>query len=84
MLLPEISLDAMPGLLIVVASLVEEHRLKGTRASVVTARGLYICSSQALGSVVGAQELSCFAACGIFLDQGSNLCLLHWQADPLP
>ena len=23
-------------------------------------------------------------ACGIFLDQGSNLCLLHWQADSLP
>ena len=27
--------------------------------------------------------LSCSAACGIFLDQGSNLCLLHWQADSL-
>ena len=25
--------------------------------------------------------LSCPAACGIFLDQGSNLCLLHWQVD---
>ena len=23
-------------------------------------------------------------ACGIFLDQGSNLCLLHWQVDSLP
>ena len=23
-------------------------------------------------------------ACGIFPDQGSNLCLLHWQADSLP
>ena len=23
-------------------------------------------------------------ACGIFLDQGSNLCLLHWQVDALP
>jgi hypothetical protein len=23
---------------------------------------------------------SCFAACGIFSDQGLNLCLLHWQA----
>ena len=28
--------------------------------------------------------LSCSAACGIFPDQGSNLCLLHWQADSLP
>ena len=25
--------------------------------------------------------LSCSAACGIFLDQGSNLCPLQWQAD---
>ena len=23
-------------------------------------------------------------ACGIFLDQGSNPCLLHWQTDSLP
>ena len=23
--------------------------------------------------------LSCFEACGMYLDQGSNLCLLHWQ-----
>ena len=28
--------------------------------------------------------LSCFEACGIFLDQGSNLCLLLWQAHSLP
>ena len=27
---------------------------------------------------------SCSAACGIFLDQGLNPCLLHWQADSLP
>ena len=27
--------------------------------------------------------LSCSRACGIFLDQGSNLCLLHWQAHAL-
>ena len=25
------------------------------------------------------QELSCSVACGIFQDQGSNLCPLHWQ-----
>ena len=31
-----------------------------------------------------AHELSCSAACAVFLDQGSNLCLLHWQADSLP
>ena len=29
-------------------------------------------------------RLSCSSICGIFLDQGSNLCLLHWQADFLP
>ena len=26
-------------------------------------------------------RLSCSAACGIFLDQGSNPCPLHWQVD---
>ena len=26
----------------------------------------------------------CSAACGIFLDQGSNLCSLRWQADSYP
>ena len=33
------------------------------------------------GSVVVAHGLSCSAACAIFLDQGLNPCLLHWQAD---
>ena len=28
--------------------------------------------------------LSCSEVCKIFLDQGSNPCLLHWQADSLP
>ena len=27
---------------------------------------------------------SCSVACGIFPDQGSNPCLLHWQADSQP
>ena len=27
--------------------------------------------------------LSCSAACGIFLEQGLNPCLLHWQVDSL-
>ena len=31
-----------------------------------------------------AHGLSCFAACGIFLDQGLNLHLPHWQVDSLP
>ena len=33
------------------------------------------------GSVTAAQQPSSPAACGVFPDQGSNLCLLHWQAD---
>ena len=36
------------------------------------------------GSVVVAHRPSCSAACGIFPDQGSNLCPLHWQADSQP
>ena len=47
--------------------------------SVVVAREL-----QSAGSVVVAHGLSCSAACGIFLGQGSNPCPLHWQADSLP
>ena len=27
--------------------------------------------------------LSCSTACGIFLDQGSNMRPLHWQVDPI-
>ena len=44
------------------------------------------CGSWALelSSVVVQHRLNCSKACGIFLDQGSNLCLLHWQADSLP
>ena len=66
---------AVRGLLIAVASLVTEHRLQ--------ACGLSSCGSQALEcrlSSCGAR-LSCSAACGIFPDQGSNLCPLHWQVD---
>ena len=35
-------------------------------------------------SVVAAHGPSYSAACGVFLDQGSNLCPLHWQADSYP
>ena len=48
----------------------------GVWASVVVARGLWTA-----GSVVVAHRLSCSAACGIFPDQGSNPCPLHWQED---
>ena len=59
------------GLLIAVASLVGGTRALGARASVVWH----------VGSVVVAHGPSCSVACGIFPDQGSNRCLLHWQAD---
>ena len=36
------------------------------------------------GSVIVAHGPSCSAACGIFPDQGSNPCPLHWQADSQP
>ena len=40
--------------------------------------------SRRTGSVVVAHGLSCSVACGIFPDQGSNPCPLHWQADSQP
>ena len=40
--------------------------------------------SRCAGSVIVAHGLSCSAACGIFPDQGSNPCPLHWQADSQP
>ena len=40
--------------------------------------------SRRTGSVVVAHGPSCSAACGILLDQGSNPCPLHWQADSQP
>ena len=56
-------------------------RSTGSRraGSVVVARG-----PQIAGSVVVAHGLSCSTACGIFPDQGSNPCPLHWQADSQP
>ena len=61
------------------ASLVVDHRLWGTRNSVVVALGL-----QSIGSVVVVHGLSCSAVCEIFLDQGQNTCPVHWQPDSLP
>ena len=50
-----------------------EHRLP------VAALGLGCSNSQA-----GGHGLSCYAACSIFLDQGSDLCPLHWPANSCP
>ena len=57
------TLVVMHGIL-VVASLVMEHR-----------------TLRPAGLVVVTHGLSCSMTCGIFQDQGSNLCPLHWQAD---
>ena len=72
------SLAAALRLLTVVASLAVGHGLQ--------ARGLSRRGSCALstGSVVLAHRLHSNLACGIFLDQGSNLCPLHWQANSYP
>ena len=40
--------------------------------------------SRRAGSVIVAHRPSCSMACGIFPDQGSNPCPLHWQADSQP
>ena len=40
--------------------------------------------SRRADSAVVAYGPSCSAACGIFPDQGSNPCHLHWQADSQP
>ena len=45
---------------------------------------LWSTGSRRAGSVVVAHGPSCSTACGIFLDQGSNPCPLHWQADSQP
>ena len=74
-----ISLVTVCGLLIAKASLVLEHGLQGMKASAVAAHWL-----QSVGSVVVAHGLSCPSVYGILLDQGLNLCLLHWQADSSP
>ena len=75
---------AVCGLLIAVDSLAAEHGLQAHglqqlwhESSAVVARGL-----QSAGSIVVAHRLiSCSSACGIFPDEGSNPCPLHWQAD---
>ena len=48
--------------------------------------GFSSCGSRAgnTGSIVVAYRLGCFTACGSLPKQGSNPCLLHWQANFLP
>ena len=72
--------------LLKVASLVAEHRLWGSWASVAVVHWLGGCSSWALecGSVAVVHGLSYPKAGGIFPDRGSNPCPLHWQTDSYP
>ena len=68
-----LSLVVMRGLLAAVASLVMEHGLSSCVPRLSSA-----------GSVIEEHGLSCPKTCGIFPDQGSNWCPLHWQADSQP
>ena len=45
---------------------------------------LWSTGSGSTGSVIVAHGPSWSVACGIFPDQGSNPCPLHWQADSQP
>ena len=55
------------------------------QASVAAARGLSSYGSQgSTGSIVVAHEFGRSMACGIFLHQGLDSCLLHWQVGSLP
>lgn len=49
-------------------------------------RGFFkrITGSRVRASAVAVRGLSCSTASGIFLDQESNPCLLHWRVDALP
>jgi len=71
--------------LIVVSSLVVEHRSQGTQAAVVLARGSVAVAPRrySTSSEIMVHGLSCSMACGILLAERSNSCPLHWQADSL-
>ena len=66
-----------------IASLAVEHGLRlqllRLQGSVVVVLRLWNTAS-----IAAVHGLSCSVACRIFLDQGSNPCLPHWQIDSLP
>ena len=70
---------AVHGSLTAAASPAAEHRLSGACVSVTVAPGLW-----STGSVIVTHTPGYCTAHGIFLDQGSNPCLLHSQVDSLP
>ena len=73
----------MQGLSLVVAS-GDHSSSRCTGLSLSRPLLLRSTGSRRPGSVVVAHEPSCSAVCGIFPDQGSNACPLHWQADSQP
>ena len=74
---------SVPGLSLVVAS---GGHSSSRCAGLSLSRPLLLRStgSRRAGSVVVAHGPSCSAACGIFPDQDSNPCPLHWQAESQP
>ena len=79
------SLVAAHGLFTVAASLVS-GRLHGAQTSTAAALRLSSYDSWAIEHSLNSCGVwaQFFTGCGIFPDQGSILCLLHWQADSLP
>ena len=75
------ALVAMRKLLIAMASLVAEHRLQGTWTSLTVPRRLSSRSSSAPDRRLSGCRtgFAALPARGIFPDQGSNSCPLHWQ-----
>ena len=56
----------------------------GVQASHCRGFSLRSVGPRVLASVVVARRPSCYEACGILPDQGSNPCPLNWQADSQP
>ena len=65
----------------------DKWELPASRGARASHWGDFSCEAWAPGTwalVVAAHGLSCSAACGIVSEQGSSLCLLHWQVDSQP
>ena len=80
------SVLGVSGLLAAVASLVVEPGLRACGFQQLWHVGSVVAAPRLLSidSIIVAHGLSSCSASGIFLDQGSSPCLLHWQVDSLP
>ena len=74
------------GLLIVVASRIAEHQLKGTRASVAAAHGLSSCSFWDLEHGLNTCGAQAYLLHGMWDLPGPGIepVSLHWKANSLP